>query len=142
MKTFFSHIWNEIKNESTGKLICGIFAMIFILFCVGCPITTSSIFDPNTRISAEELQSEIDNFYLRQESEYNSFIAKAKCRIQDINEQVMFRTFIFEQTLNAVQTGGLNWLNLLTGAGSIIGLGALADNVRYRIRISKKSSNA
>lgn len=140
MKKTLKTLWNEIKNESTGKAICGIVAMIFILFCVGCPITTSSIFDPNVRVTPDGLQVEIDNFYLQQEKEYNTFIAKAKCRIQDINEQVMFRTFIFEQTLNAVQTGGLNWLNLLTGVGTIIGFGALADNVRYRIRTSKKTT--
>lgn len=117
-------------------------ALIFLFFCVGCPITTRSVFDPNTRISPTELQAEIDNFYLRQESEYNAFMAKAKCRIQDINDQIIFRDFVFKQSLNAVSVGSLDWLNLLTGAGTIIGLGAVADNVRYRIRTSKKSENA
>lgn len=140
MKTFFKVLWNEIKTESTGKAVCGLCAIIFLVFCIGCPITTSSLYDPNVRVTPERLQAEIDNFYLQQEKEYNDFIAKAKVRIQDINEQIMFRNYIFEQSLNAVQTGGLNWLNILTGAGSIIGLGALADNVRYRIRISKKDT--
>jgi len=139
---YFTNIWNELKNESTYKAICGLCAVIFLIFCVGCPITTRSIFDPNTRVSPEELQAEIDNFYLRQESEYNSFIAKAKNRVQDINDQIAIRDFVYNQTISAVQTGSLNWLGLLTGAGTIVGFGALADNIRYRIRTSKKSSNA
>lgn len=141
MKKILNHIWNEIKNESTGKTICGIITIFFLVFCIGCPITTKSIFDPNSRVTAEELQAEIDNFYLLQEKEYNTFLAKAKNRVQDINEQVMFRNFVCTQALNAVQTGGLNWLNLLTGVGTIIGFGAFADNVRYRIRTAKKEKS-
>lgn len=133
-------IWNELKEHNVFKAAAFLLTIFFLLFTVGCPITTSSLYDPNVKVTPECLQAEIDNFYLQQEKEYNDFIAKAKVRIQDINEQIMFRNFIFEQSLNAVKAGGLNWLNILTGAGSIIGIGALADNVRYRIRISKKNT--
>lgn len=134
-------IWQEIIGESTFKAIFGVLAIFFLMFCIGCPITTKSIIDPNSRVTPEELQAEIDNFYLQQEREYNQFMAKAKMRVQDINDQIKFRDFVYTQAMSAIQTGNLNWLNLLTGAGAIIGVGAVADNVRYRIRTSKKKTS-
>jgi hypothetical protein len=112
-----------------------------MIFCFqACQIKTHSILDPNQLKTVPELQAEIDGFYADRQAEIDKFEALANARAIDVNEQIKFRQFVYESALTTATSGGLNWLNLLTSAGSLVGAGAFVDNVRFRISAKKKSA--
>ena len=110
-------------------MLAMIVAGILLLFFHGCQIKVASINDPTKRITISELQSEIDMFNNRVED-----------RIADVNTQLQFRDFLWNSALTVATSGTFNWLNFLTSAGSLIGAGAFADNIRYRVSTRKKSA--
>ena len=74
----------------------------------------------------EQLQAETDEFCIRAQAEAN-----------DIAKQEEFRAFLWNTGIQVASTGSFNWLNFLLGAGTILGMGATADNIRYRIKFPK-----
>jgi hypothetical protein len=137
MNDLLNKLWAEIKTQDMYKAIAIIVCIVLIFVLSACQITTKSIDDPNQRVSVAELQAEIDTFYANQEAEVKAFEAKANAAAADVNSQIAFRSFVYESALDVATSGGFNWLNLLTAAGSIVGAGAVADNVR--LRVSNKS---
>jgi hypothetical protein len=85
--------------------------------------------NPTEMVTVAELQMEIDNF--------NTLMQD---RIADVNEQLKFRDFLWNSALTVATSGTFDWLAFLTSAGSLIGAGALADNIRFRISTAKKSA--
>lgn len=85
--------------------------------------------NPTEMVTVAELQMEIDNF--------NTLMQD---RIADVNSQLKFRDFLWDSALTVATAGTFDWLAFLTSAGSVIGAGALADNIRYRIATAKKST--
>ena len=140
MKNWLKKLWIELSNHNRYKMIAGIVCIILFFVFNGCQIKTHSILDPNQLKTIPELQAEIDGFYADQEAEILKFEAMANARAADVNDQIKFRQFVYETAFNAATSGGLNWLNLLTSAGSLIGAGAVADNIRLRISTKKKSA--
>ena len=146
MKTFLrilamlKKLWIELSNHNRYKCVAGLVCVILFFAFNGCQIRTQSITDPNIRLTVPELQAEIDGFYAKQEAENSTFEAQAEARVKDVNDQIRFRQFVYESALTTATSGSLNWLNLLTSAGSLIGAGALADNIRFRRDTKKKSA--
>lgn len=140
MKNFLKKLWIEMSNHNRYKSIAAIFCVSMIFVFQACQIKTASISDPNIKLTVPELQAEIDCFYAEQKAEVEKFEAIANARAKDVNDQIAFRSFVYESALDVATSGGLNWLNLLTSAGSLLGAGALADNIRFRRDTAKKSA--
>lgn len=122
----FKTLWTEISNCSRYKTIAVIVCITLLLICYGCPVKCDSILHPGTRITQEGLQAEIDSFYAMAASEAN-----------DMAKEEELRQYLFTSAMNVASTGIFSWYQLVTGLGSIVGIGALADNVRYRIKFPR-----
>ena len=122
-KEWFSPMWTEITNHNRYKTIAIIACTILLLVCYSCSIKCNSVLHPGTKITREELQMEVDEFY-----------AKANFEANSIARQEEIRAWLFNQALNVASTGTFSWLQMLTGFGALVGVGAVADNVRYRIK--------
>ena len=118
-----------MSNHNRYKSIAAIVCLCLLFFFHGCQIKVTSINDPSKKITIPELQSEIDTF--------NNMVED---RIADVNEQLKFRDFLWKSALTVATSGTFDWLAFLTSAGSVIGAGALADNIRFRISTAKKSA--
>ena len=140
MKNFLKNLWIEMSNHNRYKCVAGIVCIGLFFWMNGCQIKTASIADPNIKLTVPELQAEIDIFYAQQEKELQEFEALANARAKDVNDQIAFRSFVYKSALDVATSGGLNWLNLLTSAGSLVGAGALVDNIRFRRDTKKKSA--
>jgi hypothetical protein len=141
MKNWLKKVWIELSNHNRYKCVAGLVCVFLFFLFNGCQIRTQSIVDPNVKLTVAELQAEIDAFYAKEEAELTRFEALAKARAEDVNDQIRFRQFVYESALSTATSGGLNWLNLLTSAGSLIGAGALADNIRFRRDTKKKEAS-
>jgi len=140
MKNFLKKIWIELSNHNRYKMLSAIVCTGLLLWFHGCQIKTRSISDPNKLLTVPELQAEIDSFYAEQENDAAKFEALARARAADVNEQIAFRKFVYESALTVATNGGLDWFNLLASAGTLIGAGAVADNIRYRIKNPQKNT--
>lgn len=129
MKNLLYKFWIEMSNHNRYKSIAAIVCLGLLIFFHGCQIKTHSIMNPSELITVAELQSEIDNF--------NTLMQD---RIADVNSQLQFRDFLWTSALTVATSGTFDWLAFLTSAGSLIGAGALADNIRFRISTAKKSA--
>jgi hypothetical protein len=127
MKAFLKKLWTEISNHNRYKVIAVLACAGLLIYCKGCTVKCNSILHPGTKITGEQLQTEVDWFYAQAELEANS-IAK---------EQIM-RQYLWDAAIQTLSTGSFNWLNFFTGAGTLIGFGALGDNIRYRIKYPQK----
>jgi hypothetical protein len=140
MKNWLKNLWIEFSNHNRYKSIATVVCVVCLIFFNACQIKTFSIIDPNVRKTVPELQAEIDSFYAEQEAEDAKFEAMARARAADVNEQIQFRKYLYDSALQIASTGGFNWLNLLTSAGTLIGAGAVADNIRFRAATKKKTT--
>lgn len=113
-------IFTELK-ENAGLLIAVIIIPLVLLFLYGCSSTVFSIISPTEKVNRAQLQLEVD-----------TFIASAEQRFTELDEQDRIKALLLEHAFIIAETNSINPLALLTTFGSVLGLGAVADNVRKR----------
>jgi len=122
-------MWNKLKklfNHDRYQMISVIAAMGFIGLLYGCETTAPSILLPGTKVTARELQAELE-----------LLTAKIDNSLADIEHKDKLKKFIYEQSLIVASSGTINPLALLTSLGTILGSGAAIDNIRKRKVIKK-----
>lgn len=71
------------------------------------------------------------------EAEINSVIDKANIAYASLDQQEELRSLLFETSLLAATTQGINPIPLITSIAAVLGVGAVTDNVRKRKQIKK-----
>lgn len=124
MKKLLSELFNHERYQTiTVILVCVILAVVY-----GCQSKGQSILDPGRKVTARQLQAELD-----------LITAQAEDSFMTIHQQDEFKQFLFEQAIIVGRTGTINPFALLTSLGTLIGTGAVIDNVRKRKEIKKLS---
>ena len=105
-----------------------IVAALLLVYAYGCEPTTASLLTANEKVSRAQLISEMDML------EY-----KLERGIADLDQQQRIRDLVFQQGLIIAQSGGVNPVGLITALMSVLGVGAIADDVRLRKKIKNGS---
>jgi len=116
-------LWIELSNHNRYKVLGFLFSLLLLLVCYSCESHCDSVLHPGKRITRTELISEIETFNTEAAHEANS-----------LDRQDAIKAFLLESAITAGQTATFNWWNFAAIAGSILGVGATADNIRYRIK--------
>ena len=87
----------------------------------GCQVTAPSLLDPNLKVTRGELEIELQ-----------TLLDKAELRFRQINRQEDFRRELLNHALVISSSGTVNLYGLIPIALSLLGAGAVADNVRKR----------
>ena len=95
---------------------------------LSCNSKVCSLTKPDTLVTRPELQLEID-----------SLIKLAEIRMTELDNQDAIKTQLLNFAALTTQTGTLNYTGLIPIAASILGLGAVADNARRRLK--EKTAN-
>lgn len=119
LKEFFNH--NRYQTVSTFLV-----AMVLI-WTYACQPQVASMQSPGIKVNRAELQMELEHF-----------IALAEIRFADLQKQNELRQTLFEHTTLWATTGTINPIGVLMSVGTLLGLGAVTDNVRTKIK-NKKS---
>lgn len=114
-----------VRNE-TGQLICLVIAGLVILWAYGCESVVTSLRDNGKMVTRDELDLELQ-----------TYLATAEIRFRQLDRQDSFKRILFEKTAAFAKTGEINPFGLLSTLFAILGVGAIADNVRKRITIRK-----
>jgi len=110
----------------------------------GCDSQVTSLTDSTKKIGRQELtlelQSEIDILNYRAKL----LDAQAQAKFRSLDSQDKLKELLTQQMVIYSQTGGVNPLGIVTSLMSILGIGAVTDNVRLRKKIvgSNKKTNA
>lgn len=117
-------------NGEKLQLVAAFFCATLLVWGLSCESKVSSLLIPNTRVTRMELQAELD-----------LIIARAGNRFKSLDQQDAFKIFMFDNLSTYASTGGVNVAGMIQMAVSILGIGAIADNVAKRRKI-KKLNNA
>lgn len=101
--------------------IAAIVVVVVAGFFSGCQVTAPSLLDPQVRVSRAQLEIELQ-----------SLLATAEMRFDQIAQKETFRRELLNHALVIGQAGQVNLIGLIPIALSLLGAGAVADNVRKR----------
>ena len=101
-----------------------IVAGLLLLYAYGCEPRTGSLITPGEKVNRKQLLTEFEMLEYKLESS-----------IENLDQQQRIRDLIFQQGLIIAQSGGVNPIGLITALMSVLGVGAIADDVRLRKKI-------
>lgn len=108
-------------NHERYQVISAVLCLSLIVWFWGCESQVQSVVDPARKINRDELTAEVD-----------FFLASAEIRFKDLDRQDEFKQYVLNQALLYGQTGTLNPVGIVATLAGILGVGAIADNVRKR----------
>lgn len=117
-------IWTFVRHNS--GIVIGFAAVPLVLFyAYGCQSTVKSLVNPSARITRPQLQAEVDYF-----------LAQAEAKFADLDRQDLFKSTLFNAAIDFAQGKAVNPVGVASVIGSVLGLGAVVDNVRKRTHIN------
>lgn len=120
----------EFLNHERMQVVSAAICLLVIVTGVCCESQTQSLLDPNKKVTRSELVLEV-----------NHFLDRADLRFKDLDRTDKWKAFIFDQVMLWSTTGVFNPIALIPLLTGILGVGAIADNVRKR-RDIKNLNNA
>jgi len=105
------------------KIICTLAGIFLVLYFFGCPATTESLIQSGRKVTAPELQIEID-----------ALVSKYELRRLDLEQQERLRKLILNNALIMVQQGQVNPLGILTALFAFYGAGSAANTTKNAIK--------
>lgn len=123
-----SKILDTLLNHERYQTISFIIAFAVLLWFLGCESQTPSIMHPETKVTRAELEMEID-----------TFMAHATLRYDSLDQQDELRKLLADSALLVASGGTINYTGLIPTVFSILGVGAIADNVRKRKELKAKA---
>jgi len=105
------------------KIVSTIIGLTLVLYFFGCPPQTQSLIDPTKKVTAPELQIEID-----------TLVSKYELRRLNLEQQDQLRQLILNNALVMVQQGQVNPLGILTALFAFYGVGSAANTTKNVIK--------
>lgn len=108
-------------NHERYQIVSTVLCLGLLIWFWGCESQVRSLVDSKIKINRDELTAEVD-----------FFLASAEIRFKDLDRQDEFKQYVLDQALLYGQTGTLNPVGIVATLAGILGVGAIADNVRKR----------
>lgn len=115
---------NKINYPKTVSLVV---AVLFFVWAVGCQPTVPSLRNPAIKVTAPQLQVELE-----------ALIAQFDIRKASLEEQGKFRELVLNNALLVAEGGTLNPVGILTGLLAFYGVGSGINDGRKAISKLKK----
>ncbi|MBA7618970.1 hypothetical protein ES703_26302 [subsurface metagenome] len=108
-------------NHERYQVVAAAIAIFLIVFGISCESRVRSISNPDLRISRDELNAEVE-----------AFVTKATTKYRDLDRQDELKVLLYDKFMLWTATGVFNPVAILPTIFSILGVGAVTDNVRKR----------
>lgn len=118
---------NHERYQVISLLIC--IAIVVTGLC--CESQTRSITDPTQKVTRSQLNAELDKMLIDIDQRY-----------ADLDKQDELKSLLYEHVMLWSTTGVFNPAAVIPLAAGILGVGAVADNVRKRRDIKKLNGTA
>lgn len=115
-------------RHNQGAFVALIICAILMVWSFGCQSKVTSLIHEDRKVTAEELNLELDQEVNRLEAELELIIRKAELKAADLKRQDAIKQKLFDFAAITAQSGGLNIPGLLATTFSVLGFGAVVDN--------------
>lgn len=120
----------EFLNHERYQVIAAGICLFLLLYGVSCESRVTSMHNPAERVTRDELTAEM-----------NAIIEKAELKYKALDRQDELKALLYEKFMLWTQTGVFNPLGILPAIFTVLGVGAVVDNTRYRKANKKNSAN-
>lgn len=127
-------MWRKIRkflNHERYQMIAVVVCLVIVISGVCCESKTRSLKDPTQKVTRTELSAELDKLLIDVDQ-----------RFKDLDRQDELKSVLYEHLMLWSATGTFNPAALVPLLASVLGVGALADNVRKRRDIKKLNGTA
>lgn len=118
-----------LLNHERYQVVSVVFCVLLLVWGLCCQSTTQSVIDPTQQLNRGELDAEVTNF-----------MNTAEVRYRDLDRQDEFKRQVLERVSLWTSTGTFNLAGLIPLIASVLGVGALTDNVRKRRELKSLSN--
>lgn len=118
-----SPLRTNLKKLFNPKTLSLIAAFSILGWAVGCEPTVQSLTRPGIKVSAAQLQIELD-----------SLVAQFDIRKASLEEQNKLRELLLSNVMLTAQAGTFNPIGLLTGLMALYGVGSAANDTGKAIK--------
>ena len=122
-----THITKWIRHNQ-GLFVALLICTALMVWTFGCPSKVTSLLDDTKKVTAEELNLELEAETARLEAELDQLIKRAGLKKAELARQDAIKQKLYEFAAITAESGGVNIPGLLALAGSITGAGLLVDN--------------
>lgn len=116
----------KFLNHERCQVIAVVLCVVVLLSGITCQSKTQSLHFPERKVTRAELKAEVE-----------TFVARADQAFADLDRQDEGKALLFDQVVLWTTSGTFNPNALLPLLAGILGVGAVADNVRKRKQIKK-----
>lgn len=119
----------KMSTFASGNIFITIAVQIVIgvlIFAYGCESQVQSVARPGEKVTRDELAVEVD-----------TFLALAEIRYKQLDQKDQLKNALLEYALLFAESNTVNPIGVVTTIASILGVGAIADNVTKRRREAK-----
>ena len=120
-------IYKWIRHNQ-GMFVAVLLVAGLLAWTYGCESEVGSLLEPGRMVDRDELEAEIATETKRLEAELDALLLMAAAKHQKLDRADEVKRKLFEFASLTAQTGTVNPIGVVTLAGSILGLGAVADN--------------
>lgn len=110
-----------VLNHERYEVIAAIVCVVLIFYGISCASKVASIIDPDRRVSRDELSAEVERV-----------LADAEQKFISLDRQDEFKVLLFDKVMIWTSTGVFNPMGILPAVFTVLGMGAVTDNVRRR----------
>lgn len=118
----------EWIRHNQGMFVSLIITAGLLLWGFGCESKVASLIEPERKVTAPELNIEIDQLVAGLNAQLDMLLKKAELKKQELARQDQIKRKLFEFAALTAQSGTFNPVGLIALAGSLLGVGAVVDN--------------
>lgn len=115
-------------RHNQGVFVALIIVGGLLIWTFGCESKATSLIDPAKKVTADELNLELEIESRRLEAELELLIKQAELKQQELERQDSIKKKLFEFASISATGGGVNIPGLLATTFSVLGFGAVVDN--------------
>lgn len=115
-------------RHNQGEFVAIIICVGLLVWTFGCQSKVTSLVDPSRKVTAEELNLELEAESRRLEAELEQLLAQADLKYLDLARQDAIKQKLLDFALLAGEAGTLNPSGLVGLLVGVLGIGAVMDN--------------
>lgn len=115
-------------RHNQGVFIAVIICVGLLIWTIGCESKVTSMTDPTKKVTAEELDLEVEKESVRLETELDQLVKMVQLKRKELQRQEEIKQKLLDFALLTSQSGALNMSGMIGLVAGVMGVGAVVDN--------------
>lgn len=116
-------------RHNQGMTVSIAICLVLLIWTFGCEAKVDSLLVPDKKVSADELKIEVDSEIARLNQQIDLILRSAELKLAQLAKLDEAKKKLFEFAAITAASGTVNPAGLIAFVGSLIGAGAIVDNL-------------